>query len=102
MAIILDEFGGTEGLITIEDILEEIVGDIFDEYDDEENLIEHVNENKYLIKGQIDLEEIEEIFDIEFPESYFEKPIAFKTVKEEYNLRLSKCSLFLADTADYY
>lgn len=68
MAIILDEFGGTEGLITIEDILEEIVGDILDEYDDEENLIEQVNENKYIIKAQIDLEEIEEVFDIEFPE----------------------------------
>lgn len=68
MAIILDEYGGTEGLITIEDILEEIVGDIFDEYDDEENLIEKINEDKYIVKAEIDLEEIEEMFQIEFPE----------------------------------
>jgi putative hemolysin len=68
MAIILDEYGGTEGLITIEDILEEIVGDIFDEYDDEENLIEKVKEDTYIVKAEIDLEEIEDMFRIEFPD----------------------------------
>lgn len=72
MAIILDEYGGTEGLITIEDILEEIVGDIFDEYDDEIKLIEKIKDKKYIVKAEVDLEEMEKLFNIEFPmeESY--------------------------------
>lgn len=72
MAIILDEYGGTEGLITIEDIIEEIVGDIFDEYDDEIQLIEKIKDKRYIVKAEVDLEEIEELFNVEFPkeESY--------------------------------
>ncbi|MCM1988634.1 hemolysin family protein [Oceanirhabdus seepicola] len=68
MAIILDEYGGTEGIVTIEDVIEEIVGDIFDEYDDEVKLIEKINDKHYIVKGDIDLEEIEELFNVEFPE----------------------------------
>ncbi|WBW99119.1 hemolysin family protein [Oceanirhabdus sp. W0125-5] len=68
MAIILDEFGGTEGIVTIEDVIEEIVGDIFDEYDDEVKLIEKISDKHYIVKGDIDLEEIEELFNVEFPE----------------------------------
>lgn len=72
MAIILDEYGGTEGIVTIEDVIEEIVGDIFDEYDDEINLIEKITDKQYVVKGEVDLEEIEELFNVEFPdqESY--------------------------------
>ena len=58
MAIVVDEYGGTSGLITIEDLLEEIVGDIQDEFDLEKSHIEVIDENKLLLDGRVDIEEL--------------------------------------------
>ncbi len=68
MAIVLDEFGGTAGLVTIEDLLEEIVGEIFDEYDLEEALVEPINEHSYRIDARAYLDEVGEMLEVEFPE----------------------------------
>ena len=66
LAIVLDEYGATAGLITLEDLLEEIVGDIRDEYDDdEEDSIRMVGENEYIADGNTKLDEINEILDLE-------------------------------------
>ncbi len=65
ITIVLDEYGVTAGLITIEDLLEEIVGDIRDEYDyDEEDTFSSVGENEYLVDGQIKLDEVNEQFNL--------------------------------------
>ncbi|TDX51061.1 hemolysin family protein [Orenia marismortui] len=72
MAIILDEYGGTAGLVTIEDLLEEIVGDIQDEYDEEEKWIKVFNEDEILIDGRVDIDEINEILEIDLPEEDYE------------------------------
>lgn len=66
MAIVVDEYGQTSGLITLEDVLEEIVGDILDEYDDEEVLINREDDGTYVLDGQTTLEDIEDLFDIHF------------------------------------
>ncbi|MCD6362277.1 MAG: HlyC/CorC family transporter [Armatimonadetes bacterium] len=67
MAIIIDEFGGTEGLVTIEDILEELVGDIEDEHDPPEESVELVNEHEAVVTGKTRLEEINEALGIDLP-----------------------------------
>lgn len=67
MALVIDEYGGTAGLVTIEDLVEEIVGNIFDEYDEEEKEFEKLDDNTYLIRGAASLERVGEFLDVELP-----------------------------------
>ncbi|MCR6544958.1 hemolysin family protein [Dehalobacterium formicoaceticum] len=67
MAVVIDDFGGTAGIVTIEDLLEEIVGNLFDEYDTPWQEIEQIDENTYLFAGEISLDEVEETLDLELP-----------------------------------
>lgn len=66
LVILVDEYGGTSGLITIEDIMEEIVGDIQDEKDDERPLMVKISDNQYLLDGQIELYELEKSLGVTF------------------------------------
>ncbi|MEE4243001.1 MAG: hemolysin family protein [Desulfopila sp.] len=72
MAMVTDEFGTVRGLITLEDILEEIVGEIDDEYDIEEVDLEVIDDNCIRVQGKIDIEEVEKKFQIELPEGPYE------------------------------
>lgn len=65
LAIVVDEYGGTAGLISLEDIIEEVVGDIWDEFDKEENHLIKISDNQYVALGKTKLSEINETFNID-------------------------------------
>lgn len=67
LAIVVDEYGQTSGLVTMEDILEEIVGNIFDEYDEEEQSFTTLEDGTYIINGMTPLDEVSEFLDIDLP-----------------------------------
>ncbi len=82
LAIVIDEFGGTSGLITLEDVLEEIFGEVQDEFDEEEADIRQIGEDEYIVNAKLRLDELEEMFDIGRIEEEDVETVAGIVVKE--------------------
>lgn len=72
MAVVLDEYGGTVGIVTIEDVVEEIVGDIEDEYDKERELIEVIKEDEYIVEGSARLDDISDLIGVNMESEEFD------------------------------
>jgi CBS domain containing-hemolysin-like protein len=105
MAVVVDEYGGTVGIVTIDDILEEVVGEIEDEYDSGEKMYKKIGSGKYLFNAKISIERIKQIIPLEIPEGNYETLGGFLLYKmgripKRRDILRYESTLFVIEDAD--
>ncbi len=96
IAWVVDEFGGTSGIVTMEDVLEEIFGEIHDEYDTEDFVEKQVTENEYIFSGRLELDFLNEKYALEFPESESETLSGY-IIQEHESIPQPKETIFIGN-----
>lgn len=81
IAVVVDEFGGTAGIVTIEDIIEEMLGEIRDEHDFEEDICKQINEDTFIMSGKVEIDRLNEEFDLNISEGEYETIAGYITSK---------------------
>ena len=69
LAVVIDEFGGTSGIVTLEDIVEEIFGDIEDEHDNQHYTAKQTGDHEYMLSGRLEIDKVNDLFGLDLPES---------------------------------
>ncbi len=108
IAIVIDEYGGTSGMVTMEDILEEIVGEIYDEYDEVPKKFEKLDENTYRLDGSLAIYEVEKILGVQIPEGEYdtlsgylvEQLGAIPKDKEQHTVETEKVTYYVEKCQD--
>lgn len=97
IAVVVDEFGGTAGLVTIEDIIEEIIGEINDEHDRNELVEKQINDNEFILSGRLEIKHINETYNLNIPESDEYETLAGFILYQYQNIPKPNETIILSD-----